>query len=58
MQPIILSLASSALVLGLCLAPFAGAQPPRTPVALVGKDQPILLKRMVVTATPLPALAR
>ncbi|HKY82314.1 MAG TPA: hypothetical protein VJM09_12685 [Sphingobium sp.] len=52
MKTSIASAAASALILGLSLASFA-AQPP--PAKLVeGKDRPILLKRMVVIATPLP----
>ncbi|WHO37690.1 hypothetical protein PMI04_014080 [Sphingobium sp. AP49] len=55
MKTIVLSLASSALLLGLSLTPFAEAQAPQTAPLLAGKDHPILLARMTVTATPLPA---
>ena len=53
MKPIALSLASSALVLGASLSALAAA-PVQHPAPIVeGKDKPILLARMVVTATPL-----
>lgn len=56
MKIIALSIASSVLVLGaslsaLAAAPATAAQP--API-IAGKDRPILLARMVVTATPLP----
>ena len=58
MQRIVLSLTASLLALGVTIAPFALARPAAsapvpTPV-IEGKDHPILLGRMVVTATPLP----
>lgn len=54
MKTIALSLASSALILGASLSALAAA-PTTTPAPIMeGKDQPILLKRMVVVATPLP----
>lgn len=53
MKTIAMSLASSALVLGLGLMAFAA--PAAQPAPIVeGKDRPILLQRMVVTATVLP----
>ncbi|MBH1992081.1 MAG: hypothetical protein I8H86_04270 [Sphingomonadaceae bacterium] len=55
MQRIVLSLTASLLALGVTLAPFALARPDATAAPLIeGKAQPILLARMVVTATPLP----
>ncbi|HEX7741627.1 MAG TPA: hypothetical protein VF489_09845 [Sphingobium sp.] len=52
MKTIIASAAASALLFGLSLASFAPRPVTPSPV-LEGKGQPILLKRMVVTATPL-----
>ncbi|BBF71082.1 MULTISPECIES: hypothetical protein [Sphingomonadaceae] len=54
MKPIILSLSASLLALGVTIAPFALAQPDSAAPLVEGKDRPILLQRMVVTATPLP----
>lgn len=55
MKTAMISLTASALVLGLGLATFAdGRDAGPAPVVLQGKDRPILLARMVVTATPLP----
>ncbi len=54
MKPIILSLSASLLALGVTIAPFALARPDGTAPLVEGKDRPILLQRMVVTATPLP----
>lgn len=54
MKTIALSIASSAPVLGASLSALAAA-PVRHPAPIVaGEAQPILLTRMVVTATPLP----
>ncbi|WP_022682835.1 hypothetical protein [Sphingobium bisphenolivorans] len=50
MKAIALSLTGSLLLLGIILTPFTLTQAP----ILEGKDHPILLKRMVVTATALP----
>jgi hypothetical protein len=54
MKTITLSLASSALVLGLSLTPLLAAPAAQGAPVIEGKDRPILLQRMVVTATPLP----
>lgn len=54
MKTIALSLASSALVLGLSLSAMAAAPADGAAPVVEGKDRPILLARMVVTATPLP----
>ncbi|WP_311267275.1 hypothetical protein [Sphingobium sp. WCS2017Hpa-17] len=54
MKTIALSLASSALVLGLSLSAMAAAPANGAAPVVEGKDRPILLARMVVTATPLP----
>ncbi|MET0372580.1 MAG: hypothetical protein ABW039_14550 [Sphingobium sp.] len=54
MKTIALTLASSSFIGLLGLASLAGARAPE-PVTLEGRDRPILLARMVVTATPLPA---
>lgn len=54
MKTIALSLASSALVLGLGLSAMAAAPAGGTAPLIEGKAKPILLARMVVTATPLP----
>jgi len=54
MKTIALSIASSALVLGLSLSPLVAASAPHPAPVLAGKDRPILLQRMVITATPLP----
>lgn len=51
MKTTALSLTAAVLMLGVSLTPFATARP--APV-LEGKDHPILLQRMVVTATLLP----
>ncbi len=53
MKTIAISLSASALILGLSLAAFAGAQQPHRALVVEGKDRPILLGRMVVEATPL-----
>jgi hypothetical protein len=54
MKTIALSIASSALILGASISAMTAA-PGRQPAPIVeGKDRPILLQRMVVTATPLP----
>ena len=55
MKTFALSIAGSALVLGLGLAGFAQAEAPRAPLVVEGKDKPIVLARVVVTATALPA---
>ena len=52
MKTILASTASSALLLSLSLVALA-AQPVTPAPLLEGQGQPILLKRMVVTATPL-----
>ncbi|ATP20188.1 MULTISPECIES: hypothetical protein [Sphingobium] len=57
MKMIAASLISSALLLGVSLTPFADAQAPQTAQLLEGKDHPILLARMTVTATPLPPVS-
>ncbi|MEC3949960.1 hypothetical protein [Sphingobium sp. HWE2-09] len=54
MKTIALSIASSALLLSLSLSPLVAASAPQPVPVLTGKDRPILLQRMVVTATPLP----
>lgn len=54
MKTIALSLASSALVLSLSLSALAAAPTGRAAPVVGGKGRPILLARMVVTATPLP----
>jgi hypothetical protein len=54
MKTIALSLASSALVLGLSLTPLLAAPAAQGAAVIEGKNRPILLQRMVVTATPLP----
>jgi len=54
MKTIALSLASSALVLGLGLSAMAAAPANGGAPVIQGKDRPILLARMVVSATPLP----
>lgn len=53
MKTIALSLARSALVLGLSLSAMAAAPTNGTAPVVEGKDRPILLARMTVTATPL-----
>jgi len=57
MKMIAASLISSALLLGVSLTPFADAQAPQPAQLLEGKDHPILLARMTVTATPLPPVS-
>ena len=53
MKTVLASAVASALLFSVSLASFAA--PPATPASVIeGKDRPILLKRMVVTATPLP----
>lgn len=52
MKTLFASTAASALLLGLSLATLA-AQPAGPAPLVEGKSQPILLKRMIVTATPL-----
>ena len=52
MKTIIASAAASALLFGLSLVSLA-VQPDAPARLLEGKAHPILLKRMVVTATPL-----
>ncbi|WP_196221790.1 hypothetical protein [Sphingobium sp. CAP-1] len=54
MKAITLSIASSALVLGLSLSALAAAPTTGAAPIIEGRDAPILLARMVVTATPLP----
>lgn len=54
MKTIALSTAASLLLFGLSLTPFAAARQESPAAVLTGKDQPILLKRMVVIAAPLP----
>ncbi|MES2173599.1 MAG: hypothetical protein V4523_06570 [Pseudomonadota bacterium] len=54
MKSIILSLSASLLALGVTIAPFALVRPDSPAPMIEGKDRPILLQRMVVTATPLP----
>jgi hypothetical protein len=54
MKTIAMSIASSALVLGLSLSALTAASAERPAPLIEGKDRPILLQRMVVTATPLP----
>jgi hypothetical protein len=49
-----LSIVSSALILGASLSAMAAAPVPPSAPIIMGKDRPILLQRMVVTATPLP----
>jgi hypothetical protein len=49
-----LSIVSSALILGASLSAMAAAPAPQSAPIIMGKDRPILLQRMVVTATPLP----
>lgn len=49
-----LSIVSSALILGASLSAMAAAPAPPSAPIIMGKDHPILLQRMVVTATPLP----
>lgn len=55
MKTTALSLTAAALLLGISLAPFAVARPEAPAPLLEGKGHPILLKRMVVTATLLPS---
>ncbi|MEC3910764.1 hypothetical protein U5A82_09835 [Sphingobium sp. CR2-8] len=55
MKTIALSIASSALVLGLSLTPLFAAPATQAAPVVEGKDRPILLQRMVVTATLLPS---
>lgn len=55
MKTIALSLIAAALLLGTSLTPFARARPDAPAPLMEGKDHPILLKRMMVTATPLPS---
>jgi hypothetical protein len=54
MKTVALSLVSSALVLGLSLSAMAAAPANSATPVVEGKDRPILLARMVVSATPLP----
>ncbi|SEQ84467.1 hypothetical protein [Sphingobium sp. YR768] len=54
MKTIALSIASSALVLSLGLTALAAAPLAQQAPIVEGKGKPILLQRMVVTATPLP----
>jgi hypothetical protein len=54
MKDIVLSITASLLVLGITLTPFAVAQPVQAAPLIEGKDHPILLQRMTVTATALP----
>jgi hypothetical protein len=54
MKTITLSLASSALVLGLSLSALAAAPAAPSSPILEGKEKPILLARVVVVETPLP----
>lgn len=49
-----LSIVSSALILGASLSAMAAAPAASSAPVIRGKDRPILLQRMVVTATPLP----
>lgn len=53
MKAIAIAFAGSALVAGLGLG-IAEAPPPQAPAVIEGKDKPILLARVVVTATALP----
>lgn len=55
MKDILLSITASLLVLGITLTPFALAQPVQAAPLIEGKESPILLQRMTVTATALPA---
>ncbi|WP_420143697.1 hypothetical protein [Sphingobium sp.] len=52
MKTIALSIASSALVLGASLTAMAAT--PASASVIESRDQPILLGRVVVEATPLP----
>ena len=54
MKTAALSIASSALVLGASLSALAAAPAPQPAPIVEGKGKPILLARMVVSATPLP----
>lgn len=49
----ILGLSACALLFGLGVGPWGGVPGPQPAPVLEGKDRPILLQRMVVTATPL-----
>jgi hypothetical protein len=49
-----LSLSASALWIGLSLGPPTSAHHPGQAPMIEGRNRPILLQRMVVTATPLP----
>lgn len=50
----ILSLSASALLFSASLASVSGPDARKEAPVIGDKDHPILLKRMVVTATPLP----
>lgn len=50
-------LTAAVLVAGMGLAALAAAPPPVQPRVLEGRDRPILLARVVVTATPLSEAA-
>lgn len=57
MKAAIFSLAASALVLSLGLAPFsrAAADAPPAPATIKASHQPILLARVLVVASPIEA---
>ncbi|WP_242124691.1 hypothetical protein [Sphingobium sp. Sx8-8] len=55
MKIIAISLTATALLLAASLTSFALARPDKAGPVLEGKDHPILLQRMVVTATLLPS---
>jgi hypothetical protein len=57
MKNLSLALAGSALIMGLGLSGLALAEPGK-PVVVEGRDAPILLARVVVTATPLDDAGR
>lgn len=54
MKLAILSLSASTLLVCLGLGSLTSAQHPQQAPMIEGKEKPILLERMVVTATPLP----
>ncbi|WP_176590785.1 hypothetical protein [Sphingobium sp. EM0848] len=55
MKTIALSLTATALLMGASIAAFATAKSDAPAPLLEGKDRPILLKRIIVTATLLPS---
>lgn len=53
MKTAALTLAASILIVSASLSAFSHTEPELAPVMLTGKDKPILLARMIVTAAPL-----